>query len=47
MPVFLLILCLKYFSCLQMYSEIFLTFNKQMFFGMFVAKGDTSQFFEK
>ena len=47
MLVLLLILCWCYFSCLQMYSEKF--FNaylcEQMFFEIFVAKGDAIQFF--
>ena len=48
MPVLLLILCWCYFSCLQIYSEKFFNvFYEQIFFEIFVEKGDTGQFFEK
>ena len=35
--------CWRYFSCLEMYSEKFFNvyFYEQMFFEIFVAKGDT------
>ena len=47
--VAVLILCWCYFSSLQMYSEKFFNvyFYEQMFFEIFVAKGDTGQFFWK
>ena len=38
--------CQFYFICLQMYSNHFFDdFYEQMFFEIFVAKGDTGQFF--
>ena len=44
MSVLLLILSGCYFSCLKMYSDKFFNayFYEQMFFEIFVAKGDTS-----
>ena len=43
MPNLLLILCWCYLSCLQKYSEKILNidFHEQIFFQIFVAKGDT------
>ena len=39
MPVLLFILCWRYFSCLQLYSENFLTFSWANVFSNFCGKG--------
>ena len=47
MLVLLLILCWWFFSCLHMYWEKFYNnyYHEQIFFKIFVVKGDTGQFF--
>ena len=42
-PVLFLVLCWYYFSCLKMYPEKFFNayFYEEMFFEIFVEKGDT------